>query len=461
MTFLRIIMDIVHIYFGILGFLSLLVILGPQLYMMEVLFRRKQFLMLILCAALVAAMFVQPVVWIVSLFCAIIVLGNTFCYLWFSGRALFRSKTRMASLPDPLPAVAVIITAKDEETVIRQTLESVAAMDYPQDKLEIILVDDGSRDGTYECALQLKKKIKNLRIVHHLHSQGKAKALNEMFSTLEHEFVLLLDADHLSDPDLVRHMLGLFKEDNVACVQVASMIRNGNTNLLTRALELEYLFRCHSIYPGKSMGIFVGSGGMFRRKDVLEAGGFDPHMLTEDVEVSYRLYKNGKRIVYDDRAATYDLAAVGFRNFYNQRYRWMRGLWSALFKHLGHKRGKELPGRLKFYFIQFTLDGFGALCLCVLQMYYFLDLAGFVQFDFPFAVYGMSLACLFIFGVAFGRAGKISAYRHLALFSFYMVAHTIPTMIALIDSYILKKPQLWVKTDRSAIYQRGWRRIFH
>jgi biofilm PGA synthesis N-glycosyltransferase PgaC len=282
-------------------------------------------------------------------------------------------------------------------------------------------------------------------------SQGKALRLNQLLSTLEAEFVLLLDADHRVAPDIVQRLLRHFQNGpDVAGVQAASAVRNGHVNWLTRALEMEYLFRCQGIYPGKPMGIFVGSGGLFRRADLLEVGGFDSSMLTEDVELSYRLYASGKRIVYDPTACTYELATQDFRNFFNQRHRWMQGLWQAMLAHAPRSRGRHGLRRVLPYFMQFTSDGFMALCLAVLCMYALLENVGLMGQLPRLPLYLVMLSCSLSFGVGFVRAQRRDLILLLPLVFVYSVLHAIPMAWALIDAYVLGKPRVWVKTERSA-----------
>jgi biofilm PGA synthesis N-glycosyltransferase PgaC len=288
-----------------------------------------------------------------------------------------------------------------------------------------------------------------LSIVSHEQSGGKARRLNELACTLTSEFLLVLDADHWVEPDIVKRMLDRFDEGaDVACVQIASAVRNADTNLLTRALEMEYLCRCQGIYPGKGMGIFVGSGGMFRRTELLLAGGFDASMLTEDVELSYRLYKSGKRVVYEHRLCSHELATTDFRNFFNQRHRWMRGLWQAMLHHVWETGTHPSFRRARPYFVQFTCDGLGALCLSVLQAYSFLHLLGWLHFELFLPIYVMLVSCSFAFGVGFLRGNRLRNVLYLPIVPLYMIMHNIPMCWALIDSYVFGTAVTWVKTER-------------
>jgi biofilm PGA synthesis N-glycosyltransferase PgaC len=235
---------------GGLGVLSLVVLGAAALYLLSELFRQKRALAFGVATLLLAVSFTPPGVWVVSLGCAVVVAVQSLCYLGFAARTLLRRRRASSLWAGPLPDVTVIVPAKDEEVVIEATLRSLDALDYPRELLHIVLIDDGSTDATQARARAVSESMRHaVQIVHFDVSAGKARRLNALVRTLDTEFVLLLDADHWVEVDLVQSMLNAFGSDReVACVQVGSQVRNGSTNALTRALEMEYLFRCKGIY---------------------------------------------------------------------------------------------------------------------------------------------------------------------------------------------------------------------
>lgn len=445
----------VDVAFSVFGLLALLVLGGAASHLLVGLFRRGRWLALGLAVGLIAAAVTPLGAALVAFVCGVVLVANALIYVHLASKAALRSVRPRAPRPaapvSPLPRVCVIVPARDEAAVITDTLQALAAVDYPEGRLDIVVVDDGSVDDTSArvraCSARMPRRVE---LVTFEVGEGKACRLNQLLPELEAEYVLLLDADHLVDPDIVRRLLAHFAAGaDIAGVQAASAVRNGHESVLSRALEMEYLFRCQGIYPGKPMGIFVGSGGMFRRSDLLAVGGFDASMLTEDVEISYRLFASGKRIVYDPSICTYDLAMVDFRNFFNQRYRWMRGLWQAMLRHLpGAQAGTPLRAA-SAYFVQFTSDGLVALCLSVLFMYVLLGQLGVVPQPARLPLNLMMLACSYAFSVGFVRARRSGLMWLLPIVPLYTVLHSIPMAWALIDGYVLGKPSVWVKTDRS------------
>jgi cellulose synthase/poly-beta-1,6-N-acetylglucosamine synthase-like glycosyltransferase len=442
-----------------LGVLSLLVVAAAAAHLAEGLWRRRRPFALGLAVLAFVLAFTPAGVAVVWFVCGVVVVANAFAYTYLAAKALLRMRrgrgltpTRDAAPPSALPGVTVVVPARDEDAVIEETLRALDRALYAEDRLDIVVIDDGSVDQTRARVEALAPELtRPLRLVTHDRSQGKASRLNQLLPQLESEFVLLLDADHHVAPDLLMRLLPHFAPGaDVACAQAASAVRNGGLNWLTRALEMEYLFRCQGTYPGKPMAIFVGSGGLFRRSALLAAGGFDPNMLTEDVELSYRLYARGQRIAYEPEACTLELAAIDFRNFFNQRYRWMRGLWQAMLLHAPRATRASGARRALPYFIQCTSDGLIALCLSVLSLYVFLEQLGAVAPQSRVPLYAILLTSPFAFGVGFIRGRRSVLSLYLPLVPLYAVLHAIPMAWALIDGYVLGKPAVWVKTDRGA-----------
>ena len=436
-----------------LGAASLLIFTLCALYMLNGLRQEGRYLRLLAALAVIALALTHLGALTLAFACSVVVLAQAASYTYFAARTALRRSPPARVWSRALPRVAVVITARDEAPIIDATLRSLDSLAYPRDLLKLVLVDDGSTDGMAEIAkVRAASMAHRLRIVSHPSSAGKAQRLNEVILTLDSEYVLVLDADHWVPPNLLPRMLAGFEHDpEVACVQAASAVRNAGDNLLTKLLEMEYQFRCKGVYPGKRLGIFLGSGGMFERRALLQVGCFDADMLTEDAEISYRLYEHGKRIVYDDSLSTHDLAPANFRNFFNQRHRWMRGLWQAMLAHLARRQDRRLSGRLGAYFVQFTFDGFGALCLCWLEAMVALSALGLVALPAALVipVHALLLSSGFAFSVGALRSRRPLNLLLLPLLPAYIVLHTIPMAWALVDSYVLKKPLVWVKTERS------------
>lgn len=238
----------------------------------------------------------------------------------------------LSSSPDP---VAVLVPAYNEEGYIGRTIEALLATEYPKDQLEIIVIDDGSTDETYEEAAQYESDIVS---VVRKENGGKYSALNYGLLFTDNEFVVTVDADSLVDPTAVAEIVAPLQTDpDVGAVAGNVKVLNRDS-IVTRCQSLEYIFGINiyrrvfdhfGIVP-----IVPGCLGAYRR-DILETvSAYDPQTLTEDFDTTVKVLKAG----YDVRvskARVYTEAPDTWTDLYKQRLRWYRGNLMTLLKHFG------------------------------------------------------------------------------------------------------------------------------
>jgi len=231
------------------------------------------------------------------------------------------------------PRAAVIVPAYNEAKVICQTIQSLLEQDYPD--LEIIVVDDGSRDDTYRVARAAFGEHPRVRIFR-IPNGGKSGALNFGLNQTEAEVVVLLDADTVLSRSAVRLLAAHFENPRVAATAGNAKVGN-RLNLMTRWQALEYitaqnlerrafsLLNCITVVPGAI--------GAWRRAAVLELGGFASDTLAEDADLTLRLLRGGWKITYEMGAVAHTEAPDTVGGFLKQRFRWMFGTLQATFKH--------------------------------------------------------------------------------------------------------------------------------
>ncbi|MFH1182900.1 MAG: glycosyltransferase [Candidatus Moraniibacteriota bacterium] len=239
------------------------------------------------------------------------------------------------------PKVSIIIPAYNEEKVIVRTVKSILASDYPH--YDIIVVDDGSADSTYE---KVRTTFKNNPIVKIFTKPngGKSEALNLGISETKAEIVVTLDADTIFKPNTITKLVRNF--DNPKVGAVAGNAKVGNRlNLLTYWQALEYItsqnldrraftvMNCITVVPG--------SVGAWRRKAVIQAGGFSNRTLAEDADLTFYIIRLGYKVVYEDGAIAYTEAPDTVKGFVKQRFRWMYGTLQTAWKH---KEAINCPG---------------------------------------------------------------------------------------------------------------------
>lgn len=231
---------------------------------------------------------------------------------------------------DYYPLVTVIIPCFNEEKVIHNAAKSILSMHYPN--IEIIIVDDGSSDTTFDVISLLKKKGK-IRVIHQ-ENAGKATALNRAVSEAHGDYVLCMDADSVLNPDAIEIGIKYFEHDPQVAA-VAGSVEIGNVkNAITSFQKLEYisglnLFKVAQSFLG-SVIVIPGPIGLFRKDLLLEVGGYRAKTFAEDCELTIRLLMAGYKTLYDAKMVALTEAPEDFNSLISQRYRWNRGIVQAI-----------------------------------------------------------------------------------------------------------------------------------
>jgi cellulose synthase/poly-beta-1,6-N-acetylglucosamine synthase-like glycosyltransferase/peptidoglycan/xylan/chitin deacetylase (PgdA/CDA1 family) len=239
------------------------------------------------------------------------------------------------SLPTSFaPAVSVIIPAYNEEKVISLTIDSLLAQQYGGE-MEIIVVDDGSRDGTYQRARATDGEHGRVRVFTKANG-GKASALNFGIGRALHDIVVALDADTIFARDAIAELVQPLADERVAAVAGNAKVGN-RINLVTRWQALEYvtsqnldrrafsLLDCITVVPG--------AVGAWRRSAVQEVGGFKDDTLAEDQELTLAVRRAGYSVAYADGAIALTEAPDTLRALARQRFRWSFGTLQCAWKH--------------------------------------------------------------------------------------------------------------------------------
>jgi cellulose synthase/poly-beta-1,6-N-acetylglucosamine synthase-like glycosyltransferase len=236
-----------------------------------------------------------------------------------------------AFFPDHYPSVTVLIPAYNEEKVLGRTIESVIEASYPYK--EIIVIDDGSTDRTYQIALGYGNQ--GVKTVQRPNG-GKAAALNYGLLFARGEIVVTVDADSLIGKNALVELVKNFRDPEVAAVAGNIKVIN-RKNLLTNCQALEYIsginiFR-RALAIFSNVTVVPGCLGAYRR-EVLSGGGFyDPDTLVEDFDTTVKTLKAGKIVQASSAAVCYTEAPETWGDFIKQRLRWYRGNFQALWKH--------------------------------------------------------------------------------------------------------------------------------
>jgi cellulose synthase/poly-beta-1,6-N-acetylglucosamine synthase-like glycosyltransferase len=222
-----------------------------------------------------------------------------------------------------MPSVTFIVPAFNEERHIGKCLKSLLSLDYPNNKLKIIVVNDGSKDRTAEIA----KKFAGVRIINKKNEGSKAAALNYGMKFVNTDLVACMDADSVATKDYLKKVVSHFGDERVGAVTTAIKVNKIST-LASKIQWVEYLmsvvFRklfalldCQFVVPGP--------GGIYKTKVLKKVGDFETDNLTEDMEMALRLQANGYKIENCLDAYVYTACPKSFKDLFKQRMRWYRG----------------------------------------------------------------------------------------------------------------------------------------
>lgn len=234
------------------------------------------------------------------------------------------------------PSVAIIVPCWNEAETVAATCDSLLALDYPTDKLEIILVDDGSTDNT-PAAMKRFAGNPQVRIITK-ENGGKHTALNIGIASTSAEFIGCLDADSFVEPDALREIIPCFDRAQVAAVTAAMSVHNPKS-LLQHMQNAEYTFGITYRHTFASInGLYVTPGpfSFYRKSTIEELGGFRHAHQTEDMEMALRIQRAGYEIENAPRARVYTKSPETLLELIKQRTRWTTGFMRNV---LGEYRG--------------------------------------------------------------------------------------------------------------------------
>jgi cellulose synthase/poly-beta-1,6-N-acetylglucosamine synthase-like glycosyltransferase len=243
---------------------------------------------------------------------------------------------RESSAPewDP-PNVSVLIAVKNEEPVAGRLMEALTSLDYPQENLEVIVVEDESKDRTLEICKGFAHKFPFVKVFHRDKGRGKADALNFAFQRSNGEVVALFDADDVPERECLKKALRYFDKPEVGAVYGRHKPLNFNESLLSKLLSCETFLYGVVNYAKSTLGLFVSFSGsnLYLRRSALERVGlWDARLLIEDVDLAVRFARKGilTRLAPID---CWDESPAKFWPLVKQRLRWSGGNFQVGIKH--------------------------------------------------------------------------------------------------------------------------------
>jgi len=237
--------------------------------------------------------------------------------------------------------VSVIVPAYNEAANIAATVRSVVVSRYPV--LEVIVVDDGSTDGTADIVRALR--LPGVRVIRQSNG-GKPAALNTGIRNARADLLVLIDGDTVVQPDTIWRLVQAFADPAVGAVSGNTKVAN-RRGWLGRWQHLEYVMGFNldrrTFDVAGCLPTIPGAIGAFRRRVLLDVGGVSSQTLAEDSDLTMAVHRAGWRVAYEDRAIAWTEAPASLRQLWRQRYRWCYGTMQAMWKHR-HAMVERGPG---------------------------------------------------------------------------------------------------------------------
>lgn len=241
------------------------------------------------------------------------------------------------------PMVSILVPAHNESIVISRTVRALLGFDYPKEKYEIIVINDNSTDDTEEKLQAIQREFPDRRLMvvstdNVVGGTGKSNALNIGFSLSKGSVIAIYDADNTPEPQALTILVeNLMADPKRGAVIGKFRTRNRNATILTRFVNIETLaYQCMNQagrYFYFKLCTIPGTNYVIRRSIIEEIGGWDPKALSEDTEISFRLYRMGYYIQHMPLAVTWEQEPHLLPVWFRQRTRWAKGNLYVLVKN--------------------------------------------------------------------------------------------------------------------------------
>lgn len=387
-------------------------------------------------------------------------------YLWMIGAVYYywrRERGRPDHTHEPVlpryPGVSLVVPCHNEGDNVRETIAALLAQTYPH--FEIIAVNDGSRDNTGLLLDELAEKHPQLRVLHFARNQGKAMGLRMAALVSPHEFLVCIDGDALLDPHATSWIMSHFVQGaRVGAVTGNPRIRTRST-LLGKLQVGEFsaiigmIKRAQRIY-GR---IFTVSGVVsgFRKTALHQVGYWSLDMVTEDIDISWKMQINHWDVRYEPNALCWILMPETLRGLWKQRLRWAQGGYEVLMRNtlglFSWKRRRMWPVYIEFTTsVVWSYSMLGVAILWSLGLFFplpdYLEIPSMIP-DWPGVILG--LTCLLQFAISLRIDSRYE--KGLSRYYYWMIWYPLAFwLISLLTSIVGLPKALFKKRGRRATW---------
>ena len=319
---------------------------------------------------------------LVSYFFVLSILGIYGWHRYFIVYQYMKNRDKAPGPPPPVdewPVVTVQLPVFNEMYVVDRLIDTVCALDYPIDRLEIQVLDDSTDETREICAHAVQRQRERGFDIVHVHRTDrtgyKAGALDAGLKVAKGEFIAIFDADFLPEPDFLRRTVPYFTDPGIAVVQARWGHLNQGYSLLTKvqAIMLDGHFVLE--HGGRNRAgcffNFNGTAGLWRRIAIDDAGGWQHDTLTEDLDLSYRTQLRGWRFLFVPDVVVPAEVPVEMNAFKSQQHRWAKGSIQTCRKILPYILVADLPARVKIEAFFHLTANFNYLLMIALSLLMF------------------------------------------------------------------------------------------
>ena len=361
------------------------------------------------------------------------------------------------------PTCTILIPAHNEEKVIGATIASMLRLEYPEEKLSVLVINDGSTDSTRDIILEASSRDGRVRLFDVPAGEGgrgKSRALNLAMSEVKSEVIAIYDADNTPDAHALRYLVAQLLENKELGAALGKFRTvNKNVNLLTRFINIETLSFQSMLQAGRwqmhNIATLPGTNFVIWTWLIRQLNGWDEQALTEDSELSIRIYQEGYKIKFVPYAITYEQEPQTWGVWVRQRTRWVRGNNYVLGKFLKHIR--EFRSKRLMFDVLYTLSLYYVFFVAIVisDLLFIVSAANLVAISLPGPYTFVWIMAFFLFlgetmlAISYDGEDRMKHIPVLVLMYFTYCQVWIYIVIkALWIEYIKKEKRTWDKTVR-------------
>ncbi len=338
------------------------------------------------------------------------------------------------------PACAVIVPAYNESDAVARTIHALMALDYPTEKMEVVVINDGSSDDTWQHMIQAAAEYEQdrVRLVDLGSNQGKRAAMAAGIRATSAEILVFVDSDSVPAPDGLRKLVQGFADPRIGAISGLTYVRNVGANVLTRMQAARYYISYQLLKAAEStLGAVACCSGCFaayRREAVIDLLEGWEHQRFLGVECTYgddraltnMVLRKGWTTIYDARAEAWTDAPEQYHKFFKQQLRWKKS-WARegpiLLSHIWRTRLRAFPSVLVN-----TIAGLLSPVIICWNLVHPFARPGVLPVVYALGLYLVSMA----YGLLYRALRRDGLWRHAFLGTFFYVAFSAQLLWAIL-----------------------------